>query len=332
MGIDFWTGAMIVVVATGVYTIFGGLRPCSTRTCCRCSCCHRRVVVTSSVWTRSAGGTRSSRPSGPSSSTCGSRRRIPTSRGPGSCSGADPRRLVLVHRPVHRPARAGGQGPVEARRGAIFAGFLKLLPLFIFVLPGIIAHALAESGRLTLEAPDQALPALIGALLPAGLRGLVVAGLLAALMSSLSSVFNSSSTLVTGTSTSAAARRDRAAARRAGSRHGVLVGFGLAWIPFMKQISGQLYQYLQSVQAYISPPIAAVFLLGILWPRVNAKARSPRSPRLRARVRASGPGAQRAGRRARCGGSPRSTSCTSRCCCSGSDRRDGRREPRDGAA
>ena len=85
----------------------------------------------------------------------------------------------------------------NARRGAIFGGFLKLLPLFIFVIPGVIAHVLAQRGQLALASPDQALPALIGALLPAGLRGLVVAGLLAALMSSLSSVFNSCSTLVT---------------------------------------------------------------------------------------------------------------------------------------
>src|SRR5690606_15567240 len=85
----------------------------------------------------------------------------------------------------------------DARRGTIFAGFLKLLPLFIFVLPGVIAYALVQSGELQRAARDQALPTLVAALLPVGLRGLVVAGLLAALMSSLSSVFNSTSTLIT---------------------------------------------------------------------------------------------------------------------------------------
>ena len=85
----------------------------------------------------------------------------------------------------------------EARRGTVFAGFLKLLPLFIFVIPGVIAAVLARQGKLQLGAPDQALPTLVGTLLPTGLRGLVVAGLLAALMSSLSSVFNSTSTLIT---------------------------------------------------------------------------------------------------------------------------------------
>jgi SSS family solute:Na+ symporter len=114
---------------------------------------------------------------------------------------------------------------------------------------------------------------LVGVLLPAGLKGLVVAGLLAALMSSLSSVFNSCSTLVTWD----IYRKLRPqASERQLVMEGqistiVLVGFGLAWIPMMKLVSGQLYHYLQSVQAYISPPIASVFLIGIVWSRVNAQ-------------------------------------------------------------
>jgi SSS family solute:Na+ symporter len=162
---------------------------------------------------------------------------------------------------------------VEARRGSIFAGFLKLLPLFIFVIPGVVAHALVQQDRLTLASPDQALPTLVGALLPSGFRGLVVAGLLAALMSSLSSVFNSCSTLITWDVYRelhpGASERQLVWVGRASTT--VLVLLGLAWIPLMQLISGQLYQYLQSVQAYISPPIAAVFLVGILSPRVNAR-------------------------------------------------------------
>ncbi len=145
--------------------------------------------------------------------------------------------------------------------------------MLLFVIPGVIAYGLAQQGRITLESPDQALPTLVGALLPAGLRGLVVAGLLAALMSSLSSVFNSCSTLVTFDIY-------RKINPGASEKKLVLVGqvttlllvvVALLWIPFMKKISGQLYQYLQSVQAYISPPIAAVFLLGLFWSRVNAR-------------------------------------------------------------
>jgi SSS family solute:Na+ symporter len=161
----------------------------------------------------------------------------------------------------------------QARRGTIFAGFLKLLPLFIFVIPGVIAHVLAERGQLTLTADDQALPALVGTLLPAGLRGLVVAGLLAALMSSLSSVFNSTSTLITWDIYKklqpAASEQRLVWVGRLST--GVLVVFGLLWIPLMQLISGQLYQYIQSVQAYIAPPIAAVFLLGLFWSRLNAR-------------------------------------------------------------
>jgi SSS family solute:Na+ symporter len=140
------------------------------------------------------------------------------------------------------------------------------------VVPGVIAYALAQSGQLQLDRPDAALPMLVATLLPEGIRGLVVAGLLAALMSSLSSVFNSCSTLITWD----VYRKLRPQApERTLVRVGqvstlVLVGFGLLWIPLMELISGQLYQYIQSVQAYISPPIAAVFLVGIASRRVNA--------------------------------------------------------------
>jgi solute:Na+ symporter, SSS family len=136
-----------------------------------------------------------------------------------------------------------------------------------------VAYTLVQQGKLQLPASDQALPALVTALLPVGLKGLVVAGLLAALMSSLSSVFNSTSTLVTidvykklKPETS-----EKQLVLVGQVSTAILVGFGLLWIPIMKLVSAQLYQYLQSVQAYISPPIAAVFLLGIMWKRVNAQ-------------------------------------------------------------
>jgi SSS family solute:Na+ symporter len=165
------------------------------------------------------------------------------------------------------------ENQTQARRGALFAAFLKLLPLFIFVVPGLVAYILAQQGRLSLPVPDQALPALVIALLPSGWRGIVVAGLLAALMSSLSSVFNSCSTLITWDVYRKlrpdASERQLVWVGRVSTAF--LVVLGLLWIPLMKLISGQIYQYLQSVQAYISPPIAAVFLIGILSRRVNAR-------------------------------------------------------------
>ena len=157
----------------------------------------------------------------------------------------------------------------EARRGTIFAGFLKILPVFVFVLPGIIATALFSD--ITAATADRAYPALVTRILPIGLKGLVIAGLLAALMSSLSSVFNSCSTLITWDiykklKPEVTERRLVLVGRIATA---VLVVLGLLWVPFMKYISSQLYIYLQSVQAYIAPPIAACFLFGLFISRLN---------------------------------------------------------------
>jgi len=157
----------------------------------------------------------------------------------------------------------------DARRGTIFAGYLKILPVFIFVLPGMVAAALYSDVRN--GAGDTAYPSLVTRLLPAGFKGLVLAGMLAALMSSLASAFNSCSTLLTWDVYRKirpnATEKRLVEVGRASTI--ILVGLGLAWIPFMKYISPQLYIYLQSVQAYIAPPIAACFLLGVIMPRLN---------------------------------------------------------------
>ncbi len=156
----------------------------------------------------------------------------------------------------------------NAQSGTIFAGFLKILPVFILVLPGIIAFNLfGVSG-------DQAYPELVKRLLPTGLRGLVIAGLLAALMSSLSAMFNSTSTLVTiDLYKKIKPDADEKSVVRFGRfTTAMMVLLGLLWIPFIGLLSDdRMYVYLQSVQAYISPPIAAVFLLGLFWKRVNGK-------------------------------------------------------------
>src|SRR5258707_1040846 len=159
-----------------------------------------------------------------------------------------------------------------ARTGTIFAGFLKILPVFIFVLPGIIAAALYQDIRG--GSADAAYPALVTRLLPAGFKGLVLAGMLAALMSSLASAFNSCSTLLTWDvyrklRPDASEQRQVQVGRMSTV---VLVGLGLGWIPFMKYISPQIFIYLQSVQAYIAPPIAACFLFGVLSKRLTGAA------------------------------------------------------------
>ncbi len=158
----------------------------------------------------------------------------------------------------------------NAQSGAIFAGFLKILPVFVLVLPGIIAFSLSN-GQVT---GDKAYPWLVTNLLPSGLRGIVVAGLLAALMSSLSAMFNSTSTLITiDLFKKIKPDVDEKTVVRFGRiTTGIMVVLGLLWIPFIGLLSDdRMYVYLQSVQAYISPPIAAIFLLGLFWKRVNGK-------------------------------------------------------------
>ena len=169
----------------------------------------------------------------------------------------------------------------DARRGALWGGFLKVWPVFIFLVPGLIGWALYERGMLAIPVKedgslqgDQVFPALVSGLLPVGLRGLVVAGLLSALMSSLASLFNSCATLFTvdiyrklkpETTDEKMVKVGRIAT-------GVVVVAGLLWIPIMQQMAGGgIYKYLQSVQGYLAPPITAVFLLGLFWKRINSQ-------------------------------------------------------------
>lgn len=172
---------------------------------------------------------------------------------------------------------------VTARRGALFGGLLKVWPVLIFLVPGMIGLALHERGLIDLPMKtvngvtsvngDTVFPTLVATLLPSGIRGLIVACLLAALMSSLASLFNSSAALFTvdiyeklkpGRSKKHVLTIGRVATA-------VVVVLGILWIPVMKVVSGGgLYQYLQSVQGYLAPPITAVFLLGLFYKRLNA--------------------------------------------------------------
>jgi SSS family solute:Na+ symporter len=150
---------------------------------------------------------------------------------------------------------------------------LKLLPVFLFLIPGVIALALKNKGELNWDTPDKAFASLLMNKMPVGFRGLVAAGLLAALMSSLASVFNSCSTLFTVDIYKRLRPNDSEKKLLRIGRYAtaVVVVLGILWIPIMQNISGVLYEYLQSVQAYIAPPITAVFLLGIFSKRINAK-------------------------------------------------------------
>lgn len=163
------------------------------------------------------------------------------------------------------------------RRGAIFGAYLKLLPILIFLVPGIIAFALTIQNPdvYFLEKADRAFPMLVKTLLPVGLKGLVAGGLMAALMSSLASVFNSSSTIFTIDIYKKLypEKTERMLVRTGKIATAFIVVLGIIWIPIMEKIGGGvMYQYLQNVQSYIAPPVTAVFLLGIIWKRVNATA------------------------------------------------------------
>ncbi len=178
----------------------------------------------------------------------------------------------------------GAPNEQQARRGSICAAFLKLLPVFIFIIPGIICFALAESGKsevlynalhtageLDSEKCQAAFPLLVKYALPVGVRGIVVAGLLAALMSSLAGVFNASSTLFTMDFYSkfhpTATQHQLVWIGRVATT--VMVIIGLLWVPVIQGARG-LYDYLQGVQGYLAPPIFVVFFLGIFMKRANS--------------------------------------------------------------
>ena len=163
------------------------------------------------------------------------------------------------------------------RRGAIFGAYLKILPIFIFLVPGIIAFALTIQNPelFSIEKADRAFPMLVKTLLPVGLKGLVAGGLIAALMSSLASVFNSCSTIFTiDIYKKIMPQKSEKQLLKIGKlATGVIVVLGILWIPIMEKIGGGvMYQYLQNVQSYIAPPVTTVFLLGIIWKRVNSTA------------------------------------------------------------
>jgi solute:Na+ symporter, SSS family len=167
-----------------------------------------------------------------------------------------------------------GRDMKQSRRGTIFGAYLKLTPVFIFLIPGMIAYALQQKGLFHLENNDAAFSTMVKELLPVGFKGIVVGGILAALMSSLASLFNSSAMLFT-------VDFYKKYRPNAQERHYVIVGriatvvivmLGIAWIPVMRGLGKVLYEYLQDVQSLLAPGIAAVFLLGVLSRKTTASA------------------------------------------------------------
>lgn len=274
LGINFWVGALATVVLTGIYTILGGMKAVLYTEAVQTVVLILGAAALTFIGLQTVGGwTALKTEIGPEYFNMWRPPSDPDFPWPSLFFTST---IVGIwywctdQYIVQRTLTA--KNITEGRRGTIFGAFLKLLPIFLFLIPGVVALALKQQGKLDWDTPDQAFPVLMSNLLPSGLRGLVAAGLLAALMSSLASVFNSCSTLFTvdiykklkpHTSERKLVNIGRIAT-------GIVVILGILWIPIMANISGVLYEYLQSVQSYIAPPITAVFLLGIFFKRINA--------------------------------------------------------------
>jgi SSS family solute:Na+ symporter len=268
VGWDFYTSATVIVVATGVYTVFGGLAAVIYTELLQAVVLLLGAITLTILGLEQAGGLSGLRAALPPDFFHMMKPMSdPAFPWTGIFLGAPILGIwywctdqVIVQRVL------GARSEEDARGGAIFCGFLKILPVFVLVLPGLIARALYPEIR-----GDEAYPTLVVRLLPQGVIGVMVAALMAALMSSLAATFNSASTLITFDvykKLNPAASEQRLVA--VGRIFTVfMVALGILWVPFIRYLSSEVYIYLQSVQAYISPPIAAVFLFGVFWPRAN---------------------------------------------------------------
>jgi len=291
----FWIGAFSTVIITGVYTVFGGMRAIMATATPQAIIILLGSFVITGIGLSKLGGW------GELVSMCKDNAANFALWRPLS-DPSFPWLGVLIASPiigiwywctdqyiVQRTLSA--KDLATARRGALFGGLLKVWPVLIFLIPGMIGWALHQKGLIEIPAKmvdgmavigdngkpvidgDRVFPTLVTALLPTGIRGLIVACLLSALMSSLASLFNSSAALFTvdiyeklrpGKSEKELVLVGRIATT-------VVVGAGIIWIPVMARVAGGgLYQYLQSVQGYLAPPITAVFLLGLFWKRTNS--------------------------------------------------------------
>src|ERR1700730_8999234 len=279
VGWNQWTAAIILVVATGIYTIAGGLAAVIYTDLVQTLILLPGAIALTFIGLDKVGGFTALRAAVPASYF----HMVKPITDPdfpwtGIFFGAPILGIwywctdqVIVQRVLS----AKDEG--HAKAGTIFAGFLKILPVFLLVIPGVIAFALypqlfhVVNGTVT--DGDIAFPTIVVNLLPTGFVGLMIAALLAALMGAMSSVFNSASTMVTldfyKKFRPAATESQLVFFGRVAT--GVMVLLGLLWVPYIHYLSPQLYIYLQSVQAYISPPIAVCFIFGILWPRLNGQ-------------------------------------------------------------
>ena len=288
LNLDFWIGAIGIVVFTGIYTIIGGLKAVVYTETLQTVVLILGSVIITYLGFQEVGGwnelTKTVTEVSPDHFNMWRPMNDPDFPWTGLLIGGT---IVGIwywctdQYIVQRTLAANNI--VIGRRGAIFGAYLKLLPILIFLIPGIIAYALTIQNPEMfnvidsngIERADRAFPMLVTTLLPVGIKGLVAGGLMAALMSSLASVFNSCSTIFTIDiyKKIKPEKSEKYLVNIGKIATLVIVVLGIAWIPIMEKIGGGvMYQYLQNVQAYIGPPVTAVFLLGILWKRINAQA------------------------------------------------------------
>jgi SSS family solute:Na+ symporter len=275
LGIDFWSGAILLIVITGLYTVFGGLHAVMYTEALQAIVLLSGSIILTIIGLEKIGGW-------DNLSSLVTKDHLnmflPLSHPDFPWAG------ILFASPIvglwywctdqHIVQRClAARDEKQARRGTLFASYLKLLPFFIFMIPGLIAYALASTGKIQLPQSDQAFPTLVKALLPVGLRGIVAGGVLAALMSSLAAVYNACSTLFTMDIYQKIKPHttEKELVKVGRITTATVVVLGMVWIPLMKGISDILYQYLQSVQSYLAPPIAAAFLLGVFSKRINGR-------------------------------------------------------------
>ena len=282
LGIPFWYGAIGVVVFTGIYTVIGGMKAVIYTETLQAVVLILGSVIITYLGLQEVGGWNELRniviAESPNHFNMWRPMTDPDFPWTGLLFGGTIVGVWYWCTDQYIVQRTLAANNIKiGRRGAIFGAYLKLLPIFIFLIPGIIAFALSikDPAVFFIEKADRAFPMLVKTLLPVGLKGLVAGGLMAALMSSLASVFNSCSTIFTIDiyKKLRPLESEKKLLNIGKIATTVIVILGIVWIPIMEKIGGGvMYQYLQNVQSYIAPPVTAVFLLGIIWKRVNAEA------------------------------------------------------------
>ncbi len=282
LGVDFWTGAIVLVLVTGVYTVLGGLHAVMYTEAVQAIVLLLGSAVLMVYGLNEVGGWQ-------------------------ALMNAVPKEQLNMFRPLSDPDYPwlgilfaspivgiwywctdqhivqrclAARNETEARRGTIFAAYLKLLPFFIFLIPGLIGYVLFTQGKIDLPLNSDGstnfnatFPAMVRTIMPVGLRGLLAGGLLAALMSSLASVYNACSTLYTIDiyKKQHPEANERQLVKVGRIATAIIVLLGMVWIPVMRRVNSGLYDYLQSVQSYLAPPITAAFLLGVFFKRLTAQ-------------------------------------------------------------